>query len=44
MKKLFFLTTLLISSVSFGQDRVIEFTINCEIVDQIVMNAEDGKT
>ena len=43
MKKLFLIATLLFSSVSFGQDRVIEFTINCEIVDQIVMDMEDGK-
>jgi len=43
MKKLFLITSILISSVSFGQNKIIEFTINCEIVDQIVMNVEDGK-
>ena len=43
MKKLFLITSLLFCSVSFGQDKDIEFTINCEIVDQIVMDVEDGK-
>ena len=43
MKKLFLITSLLFCSITFGQEIDIEFTINCEIVDQIVMNVEDGK-
>jgi len=43
MKRLFLIATLLISSVSFGQESNIEFTINCKIVDQIVMEIIDGK-
>ena len=43
MKKLFLITSLLFCSVSYGQERNIVFTINCEIVDQIVMDVEDGK-
>ena len=43
MKKLFLITSLLFCSVSFGQETNIEFTINCEIVDSLVLEMKDGK-